>query len=65
MVRQYEVVRQRIKDLLLITDDNTPVDSKEIVELEMLSDLAEEYELEHYPVGTPSLPMSSNCECTK
>lgn len=29
MVRQYEVVTQRIKDLLLITDDNTPVDSKE------------------------------------
>lgn len=54
--KQYEVIMQRIEELLLITDDNTPVDSKEIIELEMLSDLVEEYELEHYPIGTPSLP---------
>lgn len=57
--KQYQVIMQRIEDLLLITNDNTPVDSKEIVELAMLSDLAEEYELEHYPIGTPSLPESS------
>lgn len=54
--KQYDFIMQRIEELLLVTDDNMPIDCKEIIELEMLSDLAEEYELEHYPIEAPSLP---------
>lgn len=46
---------QRVEELLLVTDDETPRNSKEVVELELLANLVEEYELEHYPIGTPSL----------
>ncbi len=52
---EYEALMQRIEELLLVTDDSTPVTDKNMIELDMLVDLVEEYELEHYPIGTPSL----------
>ncbi|MDI9603915.1 MAG: helix-turn-helix domain-containing protein [Bacteroidota bacterium] len=52
---EYEALMQRIEELLLVTDDSTPVTDKSMIELDMLVDLVEEYELEHYPIGTPSL----------
>lgn len=52
----YNATLQRIEELLPLVDDNTPVTDKNLVELDLLSELAAEYEEEHYPIATPSLP---------
>lgn len=46
---------ERIEELLLLTDDNTPVTDKNLIELDLLSELVSEYEDEHYPIKLPSL----------
>ena len=51
----YEAAMQRVLELEELVDDHTPVDDKNAMELDMLVDLVEEYELEHYPIGKPSL----------
>ncbi len=52
--REYEEGMERIEELNpLITDDMSP-DDKLMIEFSILVDLAEEYEDEHYPIGTPS-----------
>lgn len=53
--KKYNVVIERIEELLAIVNNETPIDDKDSVELELLSSLVEEYEEEHYPIGTPSL----------
>lgn len=35
--------------------ESTPVDDKCFIELDMIPDMVEEYEMEHYPIQTPSL----------
>ena len=50
----YKVALQRIDELLPLVNDSTPVDDKNYIELDMISDLVEEYETEHYPIVTPS-----------
>ena len=52
----YKATMQRIEELLPLVDDSTPPTDKNLVELDLLSELAAEYEEEHYPVSTPSLP---------
>ncbi len=52
---EYNVVLERIEELLLVVNNDTPVEDKSLVELELLSILVEEYEEEHYPVAAPSL----------
>ena len=52
---EYNVVMERIEMLLSVVSSETPTDYKESVELELLSNLVEEYEDEYYPIGTPSL----------
>ena len=42
----------RIEELLPLVDDNTPKDDKNLIELDLLSGLIEEYEEEHYPIQT-------------
>ena len=51
----YRVALQRIDELLPLVNDSTPMDDKNYIELDMISDLVEEYEAEHYPLATPSL----------
>ena len=51
----YNVAMDRIEELLPLVNDNTPLDDKNLIELDLLSGLVEEYEDEHYPIGTPSL----------
>ncbi|MDH6306813.1 antitoxin component HigA of HigAB toxin-antitoxin module [Parabacteroides sp. PF5-5] len=53
--KEYHVVMERIEELLGIVNNETLIDSKDSIELELLSSLVEEYEDEHYPIGTPSL----------
>lgn len=51
----YEAAMERIEELLPLTDDNTPVTDKNLIELDLLSELVSEYEDEHYPIKLPSL----------
>lgn len=52
---QYRAAMERIEELLKIVDDSTPQDSKDSVELVLLSNLVADYEEEHYPIKNPSL----------
>ena len=52
---EYKKAEARIEELLLLVDDNTPKEDTNLQELVTLSDLVENYETEHYPIGTPSL----------
>jgi HTH-type transcriptional regulator/antitoxin HigA len=45
----------RIEELLPLVNDNTPVDDPNYLELDMISDMVEEYEDVHYPISKPTL----------
>lgn len=51
----YKAAMERIEELLPLVDDDTPLTDRNLVELDLLSGLVEEYEDEHYPIKTPSL----------
>lgn len=51
----YQVAMERIEELLPLVDDDTPLTDKNLIELDLLSGLVEEYEDEHFPIKTPSL----------
>ena len=48
-------IMERIEELLPLTDENTPLTDKNLIELDLLSELVSEYEDEHYPIKSPSL----------
>lgn len=52
---QYERIFERIEELLKVVDDDTPLDNRYMVELELLSNLVVEYEEKHYPIEPPTL----------
>ena len=53
--KQYQIILKRVEELMnIVTEDTSPNDPN-FVELDLLADLAEEYEMEHYPVGQPTL----------
>lgn len=51
----YRAALKRIDELLPLVNDSTPVDSPNYLELDMISDMVEEYEDIHYPIESPSL----------
>lgn len=51
----YKAAMERIEELLPLVDDNTPLNDKNLIELDLLSELVADYEDEHYPVKSPSL----------
>lgn len=51
----YRAVLKRIDELLPLTDDDVSRDDPNVLELDMLSDMVEEYEDVHYPIGKPSI----------
>ena len=51
----YRAALKRIDELLPLVNDDTPTDDKNYLELDMISDMVEEYEDVHYPIGKPSL----------
>jgi len=51
----YRAAMNRIEELLPLVNDNTPVDDPNYLELDMISDMVEEYEDIHYPIGKPTL----------
>ena len=52
---QYEAIMARIEELMEVVTNDTPVNSKEGIELSLLVDLIEEYEDIHFPIEAPSL----------
>lgn len=42
----------RIEELLPLVNDDTPKTDKNLIELDLLSELVSEYEDEHYPIKT-------------
>ena len=52
---QYNAVLKRVDQLFFETNDETAPDDPRLVELDLLSELVEEYEKEHFPIETPSL----------
>lgn len=53
--QQYRSLLKRVDELLDLVEETTPLTDPNMIELDILSDLVEEYEDEHYPIGTPSL----------
>jgi len=51
----YKATMARIEELLPLVDDNTLMNDKSLIELDLLSALVEEYEDVHYPIGKPAL----------
>jgi len=49
--KQYQVILKRVEKLMDIVKEDTPPNDPDFIELDLLADLAEEYEMEHYPVG--------------
>jgi HTH-type transcriptional regulator / antitoxin HigA len=46
----YKATMERIEELLPLVDDKTPLDDKNLIELELLSNLVADYDDEHYPI---------------
>lgn len=42
---EYQVICERIEELLAIVNDHTPIDDKNFIELDILSDLVVDYEV--------------------
>jgi HTH-type transcriptional regulator/antitoxin HigA len=53
---QYNVLLERIEELLPLVSNETPASDRNLIELDIISDLVEEYEEKHYPVYVPTLP---------
>lgn len=51
----YKAALRRIDELLPMVNDSTPVDNPYYLELDMISDMVEEYESIHYPIESPTL----------
>lgn len=51
----YRAAMHRIDELLPLVNDNTPADDPNYLELDMISDMVEEYEDVHYPISKPTL----------
>jgi HTH-type transcriptional regulator/antitoxin HigA len=52
---QYEIILDRVEELLQVVDNDTPPDNKYSVELELLSNLVADYEEVYMPVIQPTL----------
>lgn len=53
---EYNAAIKRIEKLAPMFDDNSPMSDPNLIEYQLLSDLVEEYEEEHYPIASPTLP---------
>ncbi len=54
--KQYEVMLERIEELLPLVSNETPASDRNLIELDIISNLVVEYEEIHYPVYIPTLP---------
>ncbi len=51
----YKATLERIEELLPLVDEQTPLTDKNLVELDLLSELASEYEEKRFPIKSPTL----------
>lgn len=51
----YRAALKRIDELLPLTGDDVPDNDPNMLEMDMLCDMVEEYEDIHYPIGKPEL----------
>ncbi len=51
----YKAAMTRIEELLPLVNDDTPLNDKNLIELDLLSELVSDYEDEHYQIKTPAL----------
>ena len=51
----YKAAIARIEELLPLVNDDTPLDDRNLIELDLLSELVSDYEDEHYQIKTPAL----------
>ena len=56
--KQYQIILKRVEVLMDIVKEDTPSNDPDFVELDLLADLAEEYEMEHYPLEQPALTIT-------
>lgn len=52
---QYEWAVKRVEALLPLIDDNTPLNTPNSIELELLSNLVADYSETHFAIGEPTL----------
>ena len=52
---QYEALIERIEELLKVVSNDTPITDRYFLELDVISNLVEEYEEKYYPVEIPTL----------
>ncbi len=52
---EYNAAMERIEELLLVVDEQTPENDKSSVELVLLSNLVADYDEAHYPISSPTL----------
>lgn len=52
---QYEYALERMEELIPFVHDDTPLDDRNSIELDIVSDIVEKYEQTYYPVDKPSL----------
>ena len=53
--KQYQAACARIDELLKVVNNETSEDDKNLLELDLISDLVADYEEEHYPIAAPTL----------
>ena len=53
--KQYHAACARIDELLKMVNNETPEDDKNLLELDLISDLVADYEEENYPIAAPTL----------
>ena len=51
----YKAAMDRIEELLPMIQEDTPPYDRNLIELDLLSGLVEEYEEDHYPIKAPTL----------
>lgn len=51
----YAQANIRLEELLKVVDNDTPEDSSQMIELLEVSDIIQQYEEIHYPIGLPTL----------
>jgi HTH-type transcriptional regulator/antitoxin HigA len=54
--KQYDLITQRIEEILKLSSNEEPTPEYILAELDVLGGLAEEYEAEHFPLTPPALP---------
>ena len=50
----YKAAMARIEELLPLVNDDTPLNDRNLIELDLLSELVSDYEDEHYQIKTPA-----------